>query len=55
MPIRDLKFVYVAFIGDYNISREFLIVPFPPSRNTTAILAKTALRPLLLPGGRRQQ
>lgn len=26
MPIRDLKFVYMTFVGDYNQSREFLIV-----------------------------
>lgn len=54
MPIRDLKFVYVTFVGDYNISREFLIVLPPPPRNTTLPLARTALSPRL-PGGRRLQ
>lgn len=28
MPIRDLKFVYMTFDGDFNGSREFLIVIF---------------------------
>lgn len=36
MPIRDLKFVYMTFVGDYNHSREFLIVRPPARRSTTA-------------------
>jgi hypothetical protein len=35
MPIRDLKFAYMTFVGDYNHSREFLIVPPAPRRSTT--------------------
>lgn len=35
MPIRDLKFVYMTFDGDYNGTREFLIVSLPPSSATT--------------------
>lgn len=37
VAIRDLKFAYKTFAGDYNICREFLIVLFPSYRNTMMI------------------
>ena len=45
MPIRDLKFVYMTFAGDYNHSREFLIVPPRPRRSTTPPPATPARSP----------
>jgi hypothetical protein len=39
VPIRDLKFVYRTFVGDYNVCREFLIVPAHSPRNSTTINA----------------